>query len=145
MKTILDSTIAVGQRLVTAARAGDGAALIEYLYTGPLKFQAIGLVARFRANSGAILDAEDVAMVGVEFVLINLEQALTKDVSPVAWLLKFAKLRMMDYCEEQSSSIRVPARMQRQGQRAPAVLSLDAPLVAGEDLTLLDVLAAEVA
>lgn len=142
MQTFTHSTAVEQAKLVAAARAGDGAALVEYLYSGFLMCQAAGLVATFRANSGARLDAEDVAMVGVEFVLSNLDQALRKNVSPVAWLLKFAKLRMLDFCEEQSSLIRVPARMQRRGRRCPAVLSLDAPLDGCEDLALLDLIPA---
>jgi len=135
--------------LVIQARAGETIGLVEYIYCERIRAMAGRLVRQFKDSYGVRLDIEDVMQVGIEHVLRGLERALAPDVRiPIGWLLRIARLRMMDYCEEQRCPIRVPARSQRlskeqgRGRRVPTVASLDAPLVRGEDATLLDVLAA---
>jgi DNA-directed RNA polymerase specialized sigma24 family protein len=135
------NTSACEAQLITAARAGETSGLVEYLYEHCLMGQALRLVNGFRSAYGVYLDAEDVTMEAMVYILRNLDKALSEAVNPVAWLLRVAKLRMLDYCKEQRGLVRVPARMQSKGVAVPAVLSLDAPLIDGEEFTLLDLLA----
>ena len=140
------STTSVDEtELVVAARAGETIGLVEYIYCERLRAVAGRLVRQFRESYGARLDVDDVQQVGIEYVLRALARALEPSVQkPIGWLLHMARLRMLDYCEEQRCPIRVPASSQRCGKRVPLVASLDAPLVAGEDMTLLDLLVGEV-
>ena|SRR6266498_3185725 len=138
--------------LVIQARAGETIGLVEYIYCERIRMMAARLVRQFGDTYGTRLEVDDVQQVGIEHVLRSLDKALAPDVRiPIGWLLHVARLRMLDYCEEQRCPIRVPARMQRPyssggrkypAVRVPRVVSLDAPLVAGEDGTLLDVLVA---
>lgn len=141
MQTTSQSTVFAPEvQLIEAARAGDSAALVEFLYDR-LMGRAVRLVGGFREAYGARLDAEDVAMEGAVEVLRLMSKALAEATSPVGWLLHAAQLRMLHFCQEQRSLIRVPAASQYQwGAKAPFVVSLDAPLRGREDLTLADVL-----
>jgi hypothetical protein len=137
--------------LVIVARAGETAGLVEYIYCEQLRTRAARLVQTFRDTCGVHLDVDDVQQTGIEYVLRALKRAeVLGRANPIGSLLRGAWLAMQDYCSEQRCSIRVPARSQRkyvergQGRRVPTVASLDAPLVVGEDVTLLDLLAGEV-
>lgn len=115
--------------------------LIEYVYSR-LPERARKLARMFRETCGAALDSEDIVQAGIEYALCRLDKAL-QAVSPAGYLLHAAQFAMLNYCKEQQSSIRVPARSQWNGKRVPQVLSLDAPLIAGEDMTLLDLIPAD--
>jgi DNA-directed RNA polymerase specialized sigma24 family protein len=142
MQTIYDSITSVTEaKLVAAARDGETSGLVEYLYLHCLPAQATRLVKGFRDAYGARLDVDDVVQVGIEGVLRSLDRALS-GANPVAWLRRAAQFRMLDYCEEARSLIRVPACSQRHGRgHVPYVASLDAPLAGTDDLTLLDLIA----
>jgi len=136
-------------QLVIQARAGETAGLAEYIYCEQLRTRAARLVQVFQDTCGVYLDVDDVRQTGIEYVLRALQKAAVLGrPNPIGSLLRGAWLAMQDYCEEQRCVIRVPARSQRKykqlgkGRQVPTVASLDAPLVAGSDVTLLDVLAA---
>ncbi len=142
MQTNFDSTtLARETELIAAARLGETSGLVEYLYTEFLPVPARKLARMFRESCGAVLDVDDLIQAGAEQLLRRLDAALTVARCPIGFLKHAAQFAMLDYCQDTRSSIRVPARSQRNGKRGPEVLSLDAPLVDGEDLTLLDLLA----
>jgi hypothetical protein len=141
MQTKPDSnTLPDESQLIAAARAGESSGLVVYLYERCLMGRALRLVAGFRSAYGVRLDAEDVALVGVEQVLRKMEKALAEAMNPIAWLVHAAQMKMLAYCKEQRSVIRVPSSSQWYGKPVPYVASLDAPLAAGSDCSLLDVL-----
>jgi DNA-directed RNA polymerase specialized sigma24 family protein len=125
-------------QLVSAARAGSPDGLIEYLYS-LLRSRAVALVGRFRAFNHS-LEVDDLVQEGIEQVLYDLDKGLLID-RPVPWLLTAARHKMLHYCEEYRSPVRVPHSSQNRGAAVPLVMSLDAPLAGCEDLTLLDTLA----
>jgi hypothetical protein len=138
-----NSTVRNQAQLIEAARLGETSGLVEYIFVELLPGRAVRLVNGFRDTYGAHLDAEDVAMAGIDRVLRSVDKALVQASNPIGWLLWSAQLEMLHYCQEQRSSIRVPNRTQsaRCGL-VPNVLSLDAPLNGCEDTTLLDLLPA---
>jgi DNA-directed RNA polymerase specialized sigma24 family protein len=145
MQTTTYSNTSVDEMaLVIQAREGETIGLVEYIYCERLKAMAWRLVRMFQDTCGAQLDVEDVTQVGIEYVLRSLRKALELETrTPIGYLLWVAKRKMLDYCKEQHCPIRVPAASQYQlGKRVPWVDSLDAPLVAGGEETLADVLAA---
>lgn len=115
--------------------------LIEYVYT-LLPARARRLARMFRETCGAVLDSEDITQAGIECAMRRLDKALLA-VNPAGYLLHVAQFGMLHYCQEQRAPIRVPHVSQWRGRRVPVVLSLDAPLVEGEEMTLLDQLADE--
>src|SRR6266849_968784 len=143
MQTYSHSTLACREaQLIESARCGATDELVEYVYDR-LPARARKLAAMFLETCGARLDVDDVRQAGAEMVLRRLGKALGAD-KPVAYLLHAAQFAMLAYCKEQRSPIRVPCSTQcHTGVRPPMVLSLDAPLVAGEDLTLLDLIPAD--
>jgi hypothetical protein len=130
-------------QLVALARMGQTDELVEYVYS-EMRVQAARLVRGFREAYGVNLDAEDVAMEAVVWLLRGekLQRALSQSDNPIAWMLADAKPRMLHYCQEERCLIRVPAASQWRGKAVPRVCSLHAPLPGSEDLTLLDVLPA---
>jgi DNA-directed RNA polymerase specialized sigma24 family protein len=141
--TNLDCITRSGEcELVDQARAGETSGLVEYIYR-LLQARAVHLVRGFRAVYGVSLDTDDLAQEGIVRVLRSLGGALATD-HPIARLLTAAQFRMLDYCEENRTAIRVPACMQRRGAVVPMVDSLDASIVGTDDLTLLDLVAGEV-
>lgn len=129
-------------QLIAAARQGETSGLIEHLYIDFLPARAHKLAHMFRDCSSSAPDVEDIIQVGALALVGCLETALSKGSNPVGYLMQTAQVRMLDFCKEQGSPIRVPAGSQRSGKRGPMVLSLDAALRGCEDLTLLDVIAA---
>ncbi|MGH2478051.1 MAG: hypothetical protein ACRDHW_00130 [Ktedonobacteraceae bacterium] len=144
MQTISqNSTVRSQAQLIEAARLGETSGLVEYIFVELLPGRAVRLVKNFRDTYGAYLDAEDVAMAGIERVLRSMDKAMVQASNPIGWLLWSAQLEMLHYCQEQRSPIRVSASSQyHQGAVVPVVKSLDAPLIDGEEVTLLDLLPA---
>lgn len=125
--------------LVELARAGMTTGLVEYIYQ-LLPVRAARLAHTFLVNSGSRLDVEDIVQEGILEVLGEVWTAVSLR-SPVGWLLTAAQHRMLHYCKENCSSIRVPHSSQFRGARVPWVDSLDAPIPGTDSLTLADLVA----
>lgn len=124
---------------VEAARTGNSEALIVYLYER-VQHSASRLVDGYRLTYGARLALEDVTQEGMEWVWRRFERGLQMK-NPTSWLVRVAQLRMLKFCAEQRSSIRVPYTSQREfGHRPPLCRSLEAPIMGTNGLTLADVL-----
>ncbi len=140
MQTISQSNTGfMESQLVEAARAGEVTGLVEYIYR-LLPARAERLVRRFQTDNRTRLDVADVVQEGIEQVVRDLHKGLLID-RPVPWLLVAAQHRMLHYCLEFRSVVRVPHSSQVRGAVVPWVQSLDAPLNGEDDLTLLDLLA----
>jgi DNA-directed RNA polymerase specialized sigma24 family protein len=126
---------------VEAARAGNPDLLIVYLYER-LNHHAGRLVAGYQESYGSRLSLEDVVQEGMEWAWRRMPRGLQMH-NPVSWLIRVAQLRMLRYCVESHSPIRVPYTSQREyGHRPPRCASLEAPIAGTDGLRLVDILQA---
>lgn len=126
---------------IDLARAGQPDELIAYLYEC-LYCHASRLVAGYRETYSARLACEDVVQEGMEWIWRRFERGLSMR-DPVSWLIRVAQLRMLRFCMEQRSPVRVPCSSQYEyGYRPPLCASLEAPIAGTDGLRLVDILEA---
>lgn len=133
--------IILSSSMIEDAREGNPDALIMYLYER-LAHHAARLVAGYRETYSARLALEDVVQEGMEWVWRRWSRGLQMH-DPASWLIRVAQLRMLRYCVEYHSPIRIPYTSQREyGHRPPRCASLEAPIAGTDGLRLVDVLPA---
>lgn len=86
------------------------------------------------------LDANDLAQIGALEAMEAMQRGIKPTGDKVRYLIGVARFAMLRYCGQHRSSITTP-RKAKGYQPTITVLSLDAPLFADSDETLLDVLA----
>jgi DNA-directed RNA polymerase specialized sigma24 family protein len=128
--------------LIEAARAGNPAARADLVTLCQARAwsRAVALAGFYHRTFGAVLDPQDIAQEAMLRAWLRIDKALAAP-NPVGYLFKAIEGAMLTFCREQRSLIRVPACQQSWGRVAPAVFSLDASLIDGEEFTLLDLLA----
>lgn len=139
--TTIYSLASQERQLITLARAGQRDDLIAYLYQR-LNVHATRLVAGYAQSYSANLAVEDVTQEGMEWIWRRWDRGLSMS-NPASWLIRVAQLRMLRFCAEQHSPIRVPYSSQHDyGHRPPHCNSLDAIIPGTDGLCLVDILEA---
>jgi DNA-directed RNA polymerase specialized sigma24 family protein len=106
-------------------------------------YPAIQRLARRYAINFAIttLEADDLAQIGCLEALEALARGIHPTGDKVRYLVGVARFAMLRYCGQHRSSITTPRKHGTGYHPTLVVLSLDAPLFADSEETLLDVLA----
>ena len=86
------------------------------------------------------LEADDLAQIGCVEALEAMQRGIHPTGDKTRYLVGVARFAMLRYCGQHRTSITTPRRAKGY-YPALVVLSLDAPITAGSELTLLDVLA----
>jgi hypothetical protein len=124
--------------LALRAKAGDPEAYSQMIEECQRFNYAVAcrLVAYYQSVKGVQFDPMDLVMEAA-VRLLERRQTILSSPRPAGAMRVASVNAMRTFCMEQASIIRVPQTSQRDGKRAPRVVSLDAVL-SEEGLTLLD-------
>lgn len=127
--------------LVERARSGDAQARIAFVESCQRYIHAVAarLANYYYSSRDVALDVLDIAQEGSLWLVEHMGKVLAHP-TPCPYMRLSVRCIMLNYCKEHRSIIRTP---RTKGAAPHRVMSLDAPLHEGDDVTLLDLVASD--